>query len=346
MIRSVHVRGFQSLDDVQLDLGRLTVISGPSGSGKSALVRAFRAALANTRGTFFVRDGAFSAQVSLTLLEGVGATVDPIPWTLEYAKRVSGKSGSTVYTISGEEHTAVGSGPVEAVLEETRIEPDLQVVDQFAPPYLLSATPSEAARSLGALTRSDVIQAAVAKAAGHQRKFTSEETTLASLTAAAERTFDAFAWYPDFAIRVVALGPLARRVQALSTRLHALSDLAGRLQASLALEARTRARVAPLAAALPDLSEQHQGVWNLEQRIREATEAARQINLVSKSIRGHLSKRQATVDLMAEFGAELERVVSEVDVCPVCLVPASDPSSHLHEQLAAGAEPAATGRGV
>lgn len=344
MIAQVNLVGFQSLERLGLDLDRLTVISGPSGSGKSAFVRALRAALGNTRGTFFIREGASETQVSLVFLDGVGSTADPLAEELTYVKRLSGKSGTVEYLIGSESHTAVGSGPVEAVLEQTRIDPDLQVVDQFAPPYLLASSPSEVARAFGALTRADVIQAAVTKAAGHGRKAGGEAATLTSLAAAAEATYEAFDWYPDFAVRVVSLGPLAERAKALSTRLQALRDLAGRVQALQAREARLAPQTAAYAKRLPVMLELAGRAGDLGPgRLRSARGIRDDLHLHSQQVRGMLAKRKDVTDLITEFETSLADAVSAVDACPLCLAPASAPGSHLHEQLVERTEPAAPG---
>ena len=61
----VTIDNFQSLGHVELDLQGLTVITGPSDRGKSALVRAIEGALFNLPGDYFVRTGAQFAGVEL-----------------------------------------------------------------------------------------------------------------------------------------------------------------------------------------------------------------------------------------------------------------------------------------
>jgi predicted ATPase len=40
MIRALAISGFRSLRDVRLELGRLNIVTGANGSGKSSLYRA------------------------------------------------------------------------------------------------------------------------------------------------------------------------------------------------------------------------------------------------------------------------------------------------------------------
>lgn len=61
----VSVENFQSLADAQVSVDGLTVIVGPSNSGKSALIRAITAALFNKPGDAFVRVGEKTAKVEL-----------------------------------------------------------------------------------------------------------------------------------------------------------------------------------------------------------------------------------------------------------------------------------------
>lgn len=65
MIRAIFVRNFQSLREVSLTLGKLTVVVGSTDVGKSALIRAVRAAAENWRGDSFIYEGAKDCQISV-----------------------------------------------------------------------------------------------------------------------------------------------------------------------------------------------------------------------------------------------------------------------------------------
>src|SRR3972149_7677268 len=90
MLRRVSVHGYQSLEDVDLELAPLTVIVGPSRSGKSALVRALRSAFFNATGAAFIRRGARAATVVLLFDDGT-----ELSW-----EKVAGAGG--VYVVSGD----------------------------------------------------------------------------------------------------------------------------------------------------------------------------------------------------------------------------------------------------
>lgn len=150
MFERLEVSNYQSLKDVDLQLGRFTVIVGPSGRGKSALLRALRALCFNQVGGDFVRFGQQKARVALTF-DGGRALI----WE-------KGRDKGATYELDGELHTRTGREVPEAVakaLAIRRIEVDKGVT--FAPqfqgqhdlPLLLAESSTVAARALAKLTK-------------------------------------------------------------------------------------------------------------------------------------------------------------------------------------------------
>ena len=70
MAFTVHVENFQSLLDVTVPVKGFTVVTGTNNAGKSALMRAIRAAFQNGRGTGFIRHGKTKAIVEITFDDG------------------------------------------------------------------------------------------------------------------------------------------------------------------------------------------------------------------------------------------------------------------------------------
>src|SRR3954469_16106248 len=64
MLTHIAIRNFQSLRQVDLELGTFTVIVGPSSSGKSALMRAFKAVASNVRGSGMITRGQSQMAIS------------------------------------------------------------------------------------------------------------------------------------------------------------------------------------------------------------------------------------------------------------------------------------------
>ncbi len=88
---TVNVQNFQSIAAVKLLIKGFTVVTGQNNSGKSALIRAIRGALQNTRGTSFIRHGSKTTTVKLEMDDG---------HTLEWSKGTA-KGAKPTYHIDG-----------------------------------------------------------------------------------------------------------------------------------------------------------------------------------------------------------------------------------------------------
>lgn len=157
MIEKIHVRNFQSLHDVEIELGALTVIVGPSSSGKSAFMRATKTLTSNRRGDEFISHGERTASISATLDRG---TV-----TLTRSKKTT--DNAYVVTPNDPGHplapqrtfTKLGGDTPPEVSAFLGIAPKdaINYAGQFDKPYLLDDSAGEVARTLGALTNVNVI---------------------------------------------------------------------------------------------------------------------------------------------------------------------------------------------
>jgi exonuclease SbcC len=150
------VTNFQSLKDVDLELGLFTVIVGPSSSGKSALIRAVKALTSNVRGNGVITRGQKGMAIT--------ARTETHTVTLERSERTA------AYKISGEQgnltFTKLAAGVPEQVSQALRIEPvtdagSINFASQFDKPYLLDETGSTVARVLGELTNVNTLFEAV-----------------------------------------------------------------------------------------------------------------------------------------------------------------------------------------
>lgn len=102
MAIKIRVRNFQSVEDAELVVDGLTVVTGTNNAGKSAFFRAVRGAFINARGYDFVRHGQNHCRVDITFDDGK---------TLTWKK---GKNINT-YIVNGKEYPKVNVGvPPEA----------------------------------------------------------------------------------------------------------------------------------------------------------------------------------------------------------------------------------------
>lgn len=142
------VTNFQSVEKADIELGGFTVIVGPSNSGKSALLRALRAATRNSVPASAVRVGKTMFTVGLETEEGARVSIE------------RGKSHSTYRVTPPEKEEQVFTKAGRTVPDDVQTAlamplptgPDLVFSFQIDPPFLLSETGTVAAKTLGDLT--------------------------------------------------------------------------------------------------------------------------------------------------------------------------------------------------
>jgi DNA repair protein SbcC/Rad50 len=143
MLRLLEIENYQSLRNVRLELGKFTVVTGPTGSGKSAVLRALRTLCFNGRGTSYIRRGTKTCTMMMLDDQGLGVAL------------VRGGRGSDSYVLDvlGQQKTftKLGGDVPEAVSRCLGISP-LNFASQFDAPYLLGESAGAVARTLGQLT--------------------------------------------------------------------------------------------------------------------------------------------------------------------------------------------------
>ncbi len=150
MLEKLEVVDYQSIKHAELPLGRFTVFVGPSGRGKSSVVRALTSLCFNRAGDSFIRHGRNKTVVTLTLDGG-----EVVEW-----EKSKGK-GAT-YGLNDQLFTRTGRDVPEAVSDVLGIRQiDLdkttsfrpQFHDQFDAPMLMTESSSVAARVLARVTK-------------------------------------------------------------------------------------------------------------------------------------------------------------------------------------------------
>ncbi len=175
LIHRISVRNWQSLVSVDLTPGRFTVIVGPSSSGKSALIRALRAAASNVRGSAHITRGAKSAAISIdTEHHLITLERDPTAGRYRLLTRATGAEDT---------FTKLAGGVPDQITAALRIQPappgvhSINFASQFDPPFLLTDTGPVVARALGELTAVDKILEAVRIAHRYRHQLASERRT-------------------------------------------------------------------------------------------------------------------------------------------------------------------------
>lgn len=183
MLTDLVVEDFQSIKHAHFRLGKLTVITGPTGSGKSGSLRAFHLAAFNRRGAIFIRHGAKSCTV------GFGSQDEG--WFIAIERGGRGKDAYRVAWAEPNQNVGVqvftkleGKAPPE-ILDVHRLTP-LNFVSQLDMPFLLDASGAEVARILGDLTNVSLVYEAAREGARRRQRISGElkraESEVTSLT--------------------------------------------------------------------------------------------------------------------------------------------------------------------
>lgn len=153
----IRVENFQSIEDSEIEVSGLTVITGTNNGGKSALHRAVFGAVTNARGTKFVRHG--KDQCTVTLTFGDGRT---LVW--EKGDKINS------YTVDGKTLNKVGAGAPPPEVQALGIVPieaaGRELWPQFAHQFtgqvfLLDQPGSVLAESIADVTRVGVLNEAL-----------------------------------------------------------------------------------------------------------------------------------------------------------------------------------------
>jgi DNA repair ATPase RecN len=295
VLSRVQIRNFQSLREVDVELGSFVVCVGASSSGKSAFVRALRLLTFNSSGTSYVTQGHKTCSVEVAV-DG-------------HSVKIERGAGANRYTVDGTVYDKCGTsapGQVDLVLRVSA----LSYASQFDKPYLLDTSGSAVAKELGELTNVSTIFDAVRE--GNRRKteaggkVKTRESDLVALRAEAAKFKD----LPDRICATVDAESALQVAEDIESKRARLSDVVANLAVADAVVDR-------LSAELPS-------VPDLDPLLTAQARRDGFVELLQAVARGRETERLATERsveaerLEEQLHSELHELLEEVGICPTC----------------------------
>lgn len=306
-LQSIHIRHFQSLRDVSLELSPFTVIVGPSSSGKSAFTRALRTLVSNRRGTEWITHGERVATITATTNAGtVTLTRSKSTMPAENSYIIT-PNDNTPHAQKGQQtYTKLGGETPEPVSKFIGItSPTITFAGQFDKPFLLDDSAAEVARTLGTLTNVDIILSGARES--NRRKL---ETSHTLKTRSADLE-DIKARIPAFKA-LKAQDAALMRAEGLISRARTLERAIARLQDSLGI-------LETLEPIIPQLTRRASVTVPDETSILQASRALRRferaltdISAQSKAIKASQANYDAVDAQEAEIFHSYETLTADV----------------------------------
>jgi DNA repair protein SbcC/Rad50 len=303
VLETLEIRSYQSLAHLKLRLGRFTVVTGPTGSGKSAIIRALRLLAFNARGTSYITRGQKTCAVVLAGKD----------WQASVQR---GSRGQDKYELSAgppygtAEYTKL-AGQVPADVSRLLGLTSLNFASQFDRPFLLDDSGAEIARTLGRLTNVTLLFGA-AREGNRRRLQISNELKMAEadLDMLRQRAREPrFARLAERRTAVQEAEGVLAGAQRLQARRDRLRLLLGRLR-----DAQEALGAVPVLPDLPDMGtvvdalaradslRELIGRWRAEQQLLEQAQVA----------------EAEAGDRQHEAEDELHVLLDEAGVCPTC----------------------------
>jgi DNA repair ATPase RecN len=313
-LSEISVQRFQSLYDVTVPLGKLTVVVGHSNSGKSAFGRALRAISRNNVSPGYVTKGSSTAKLRAAFEDGSAVTLE----------RGKGTSTYTLTDEHGHEELYAKCGTsvpddVAKVLRTPEGDPDVFFSTQFDAPWLLDVTGTQAAKVLGDLTNVSVL-ADAAREANRRRQ---ECTKLAGIRRKdAENALARIEKeYSDLGQRKQAVErarELLASVIDQGKRAEQLQELADRVLTAEQVIERSGTQISRLESLLSQVAEEMAELQEIENKINAVEALAHEVIEKATTIDTGLDMIERMTKQAQEAEEQLHEALKEEGVCPLC----------------------------
>jgi len=177
VITNLSLKDYQVWSDLTLELGPFTCIVGPSGYGKSSIVRALEAVFTTPSGLGHVRHGAQSHTLSIDLDPDISIVWYKSKKTNHY-RITTGEDRQLLDKVGRKVPDEVAELLNLPLVDIGGTEEALYISHQFDPPFLIFESPQQAARLLMAVTGVDRLTAVQKEVGSDRRKVQVEKTVV------------------------------------------------------------------------------------------------------------------------------------------------------------------------
>lgn len=316
----IRIQNFQSLHDVDLELGKLTVVVGASNSGKSALLRALRTLMQNAPSPSFVTHGKSVSVIATDFEEGYTLALERGKALATY--RVTHPAPDTAvdeYPKSGTKLPDVLRSLVRPLEEEGQL---LQYAGQFDRPYLLDAPTTKVAQVLGELTNIVILHDAVREA---NRRRLERSSKLKVRTKDRDELKEKVTKYHALPKRVARLTELKQSLE-LAKQVEASRDRLGLLVNQLALAEMALDQLPPLQSFDKDMTT----IDSLEEKLLKLRAVINALLTSHKAYSSAVAQVESDQSLIVSLQEEHDERLTALGVCPLCGQLINKEPAHSH----------------
>jgi DNA repair ATPase RecN len=307
MIQSIRVKNFQSLQDINLELGRFTVIVGPSSSGKSALTRAIKAVASNSLDADNITQGSKHSAISVTTDIGTVTIERNSGDSSVYKIAKVGNAPSSYSKLNRKVPTEVTE--ILGIAPSTLDQESINFAGQHDPPYLLKDNSSSVARILGELTNVSTIFAAVKEAS---RRSKAASTLLNLRKKDLDKVVTQITEYASIANKATAITK-AETALTEATRMQSQVDSLQTLTAR-AVAASEALQAIKKIPELPNLA----SVLKAQKDLDAFIALIRQLSALNKIIQSQGASLKACQSAILQSSEELHQHLADLGHCPLC----------------------------
>lgn len=308
MIQSVYCKNFQSLRDVEVELGKFTVIVGASSSGKSAFIRALKAIADNGLDSDNIMQGTKHSSVVITTDESVVTIERSLGGSSVYKIAKLGGEESSYSKLNRQVPTQITAAL--GIVPSTKEVASINFAGQHDAPYLLTESSSNAARILGELTNVSTIFAAVREAS---KRAKGASTVLNLRKKDQDLLVQQIKNYQDIAVQAKAMSVVEEVWQLIEELEQRRQFLALSIEhASTASEALSAMQFIPEPPSLAEILKLQTQLSRFKSFLKQAILAVQQQTQQESII------KESSVKI-SEAEDKLHKLLTEAGQCPLCL---------------------------